>query len=248
MCDYPRVIVILIAAQFVSDFLIQPENRAKQKSHISVLLSHCLRVGMLSYVLLGVWNEWRVPLALMLVHGGIDFLVSKVDQDGIAPFALDQAAHIFSTLVISMQVEYHQLDIFWVKQWGPTYLQVVILVAGMIVAVHVSGIIVAKVVQPFLGQLKAARENEDATSRGFENGGRTIGYLERALIYIFIFSGEPAVIGFLFAAKSVFRFGEIKEHGNRMEAEYIIIGTMLSFLLGTVASIGSQYVLGVVCP
>ena len=43
---------------------------------------------------------------------------------------------------------------------------------------------------------------------------------------------QPSAIGFLIAAKSVFRFGELRERSNRMEAEYIIIGTMMSFIWG----------------
>ncbi|MEA5078118.1 MAG: hypothetical protein VB013_06070 [Anaerolineaceae bacterium] len=72
---------------------------------------------------------------------------------------------------------------------------------------------------------------------GFENGGRVIGYLERLLIFVFIATGQYAGIGFLVAAKSIFRFGEFKDSENRMEAEYIIIGTFLSFLYAIVVSL-----------
>jgi hypothetical protein len=40
---------------------------------------------------------------------------------------------------------------------------------------------------------------------------------------------QPTGIGFLIAAKSILRFGEIKEASQRKTAEYIIIGTFLSF-------------------
>ena len=53
--------------------------------------------------------------------------------------------------------------------------------------------------------------------------------MERTLILLFILSGQPAGVGFLVTAKSVFHFGDLKDHEDRMEAEYIIIGTMLSF-------------------
>ena len=63
-------------------------------------------------------------------------------------------------------------------------------------------------------------------------GGRVIGYLERALIYLFIMANQPSGIGFLIAAKSILRFGELTEPTKRMQAEYIIIGTLASFLFG----------------
>jgi len=50
-----------------------------------------------------------------------------------------------------------------------------------------------------------------------------------ALIFLFVSLGQPASIGFLVAAKSIFRFGELKDRGNRMEAEYITIGSLMSF-------------------
>jgi hypothetical protein len=56
--------------------------------------------------------------------------------------------------------------------------------------------------------------------------------LERFLIFLFVLAGHPEGAGFLVAAKSVFRFGELTNHQNRMEAEYITIGTLMSFSWG----------------
>jgi hypothetical protein len=41
----------------------------------------------------------------------------------------------------------------------------------------------------------------------------------------------------LIAAKSIFRFGELKDSENRKEAEYILIGTFASFLFALVISL-----------
>jgi hypothetical protein len=41
--------------------------------------------------------------------------------------------------------------------------------------------------------------------------------------------GRWEAIGFLLAAKSVFRFGDLKESKDRKLTEYILIGTLLSF-------------------
>jgi len=74
-----------------------------------------------------------------------------------------------------------------------------------------------------------------------------IGQWERALIFLFVLVGQLGGIGFLIAAKSIFRFGELKDPTNRREAEYITIGTLMSF--GTAmaiayATIGSMGLLG----
>ena len=43
-------------------------------------------------------------------------------------------------------------------------------------------------------------------------------------------------IGFLIAAKSVFRFGELTSPDRRKQAEYIIIGTLFSVLVGSIGA------------
>jgi len=51
---------------------------------------------------------------------------------------------------------------------------------------------------------------------------------------------QPNGIGFLLAAKSVLRFGEIKDSSQRKMAEYIIIGTFLSFGWALLISVLTQ--------
>ena len=55
------------------------------------------------------------------------------------------------------------------------------------------------------------------------------GMLERLFVFIFVVTGNWQGIGFLLAAKSVFRFGDLKESKSRKLTEYILIGTLLSF-------------------
>lgn len=60
------------------------------------------------------------------------------------------------------------------------------------------------------------------------NRGRVIGFLERALIYFFMISGQYAAIGFILTAKGITRFKELE---RRDFAEYFLIGTLLSAIL-----------------
>ncbi len=87
-----------------------------------------------------------------------------------------------------------------------------------------------------LGIPSKAETQPEPNHYGFTNGGLVIGYLERLLIFVFVLTNQFAGIGFLVAAKSIFRFGEFKESANRMEAEYIIIGTFSSFLYAILIS------------
>src|SRR5690606_1078602 len=66
-------------------------------------------------------------------------------------------------------------------------------------------------------------------NESLEDAGKYIGILERLLVFIFIVSGHWEAVGFLITAKSVFRFGDLKESKQRKLTEYILIGTLISF-------------------
>lgn len=53
--------------------------------------------------------------------------------------------------------------------------------------------------------------------------------MERLFVFVFVVTGNWEGIRFLLAAKSVFRFGDLKESQDRKPTEYILIGTLLSF-------------------
>lgn len=48
-------------------------------------------------------------------------------------------------------------------------------------------------------------------------------------VMLLVLAGQITAVGFLVTAKSILRFGEIKDARQRRLAEYIIIGTFLSF-------------------
>lgn len=80
----------------------------------------------------------------------------------------------------------------------------------------------------FVRDLRPAAEAESEQS-GTPEAGTLIGRLERTLILLFVLAKVPSAIGFLVAAKSLLRFGEVTQAGNREQAEYVIIGTLASF-------------------
>ena len=70
-----------------------------------------------------------------------------------------------------------------------------------------------------------------------ENAGRYIGMLERLFVFGFIAAGHWQGVGFLLAAKSIFRFGDLRQAGDRQLTEYVLIGTLLSFGAASLAGI-----------
>lgn len=87
----------------------------------------------------------------------------------------------------------------------------------------VSGIVMRELM---LNWSKALNDGNEESSN---NAGKDIGMLERLFVFVFVITGNWEGIGFLLAAKSVFRFGDLKESKDRKLTEYILIGTLLSF-------------------
>jgi hypothetical protein len=112
-----------------------------------------------------------------------------------------------------------------------------VLVGGLILTTTIAGRALGVFLRRFTEQLGEAADD------GLRDGGYWIGVLERALIYLFVLIGEPAGIGFLAAAKSIFRIGEVKELDQRKLAEYILIGTLASFTVATLIGLATRALL-----
>ena len=75
------------------------------------------------------------------------------------------------------------------------------------------------------------------------NAGLWIGYIERILILTFVLVGSFEGVGFLLAAKSVFRFGELNKTKEIRTTEYVLIGTFASFTIAIITGIATSYIL-----
>jgi hypothetical protein len=57
---------------------------------------------------------------------------------------------------------------------------------------------------------------------------------------LLILIGQPAGVGFLITAKSILRFGDVRDSSQRKLTEYIIIGTFMSFGWGLLVAVLTQ--------
>lgn len=63
--------------------------------------------------------------------------------------------------------------------------------------------------------------------------GMTIGYSERLLTIIFVVFNQYTALGLVIAAKSILRFpSNSSEAGVDKKSEYVLVGTMLSLVVG----------------
>jgi hypothetical protein len=219
----------LIMAHLVADFLLQREcwvRQRFQKKWGSVwLYAHGGVAAALAYLLAGYWNALWLPLAIFTSHVLLDGLKAQGEDDCRA-FLLDQAGHFLGILAIWIFLAGANVAIlsdfllflssnrkFW------------ILILSYFCAAWPAGFCIGKITSVW------RKELEEKTSQGLAKAGLWIGCMERILILTFVLLNRFEAIGFLIAAKSVFRFGEIYLPECRKEAEYILIGTMISFII-----------------
>ncbi len=111
---------------------------------------------------------------------------------------------------------------------------VVLVTAGLLVAVFVGGEAIARVLHPF------AERIGDRTP-GLENAGKLIGWLERTLLYVLVLAGAPDAAALVVAAKSVARFPAFSEETF---AEYYLIGSLLSLVVAAGIAVAIRATLG----
>jgi hypothetical protein len=247
-----EILICLLAAHFLADFVFQSDADALRKRRPLILIKHAFIVAASSYVICGIWDLWQIPLVIFLTHGLVDYIKATVKNENASAFILDQVVHlaIITALIIIVGTKIIQINkaaTFWVELLGKGFLDFLIVVSGLAVSIKAGGVLIGLAVKPFTDELQKEQERtgtEGAVRRGFESGGKIIGYLERSLIFLFMLTGQPGGIGFLIAAKSIFRFGEIRDRQNRLEAEYIIIGTLMSFGYGILIAFTTQFFLG----
>jgi len=249
------LLVTLSVAHVIGDFVLQTRSDAGRKNDPLVLIKHAGLVALASYVLVGMWSAWIIPLGIFLSHAIVDPVkyalgkrMGNTVRSQLGLFIGDQLVHIAIVVLIAtlLMDKISTAQIFWVDQFGAAYSIVLVLLGGAVLSTKVGGICIGMIVQPYLDQIESHKKEGDNNRRGLIDGGKVIGHLERFLIYVFILTGFPLGIGFLITAKSVFRFGEVSNPDNRMEAEYIIIGTLMSFAYAVTVGYIVYAVLGIV--
>ncbi len=235
-------------AHLVGDFLLQPSSLVKKKKYsIWMMALHSLINGATAYLILTSWRAWLVPLVISLSHFLVDFTKSRFKKDSLWLFLADQTLHL--TIILLLVVFYllpNSILSYWFKMQPEVALPVMVILSSLILLTFAGGLFIGYCVRPFQEQIKDyyAKVKKEPVE-GLKEGGKMIGWLERLLIFVFVVTGQFAGVGFLIAAKSVFRFGELKESENRKEAEYIIIGTFISFLFALAVSIIARLALGI---
>ncbi|MBC8052487.1 MAG: DUF3307 domain-containing protein [Sphingobacteriaceae bacterium] len=230
------ILIKLILAHILGDFFLQPnswvEEKERKKLKSGKIYIHSIIHGGLILLLLWDFAYLWAAVLLAIVHLFIDALklYSQKTATKRAWFFADQALHLLSILLIWNYITEPQLDLRFFQ--NPAFWN------------NLTAVLVLSFPSSILIRVLIAKWTPDATRLGstkaqtsLQSAGQFIGIMERLLVFIFIYTNHFEAIGFLIAAKSIFRFGDLKEGNDLKLTEYILIGTFLSFGIAVLISL-----------
>jgi hypothetical protein len=229
-----ELLLRLLAAHFAADFIFQPNYWVKEKAEKKIsskyLYYHTLIIFALT--LLAAWNFsfLRAVLLITISHYLLDTGKSYLRKDTPAIFIIDQALHILIIIICWMIFEsqfthlVNEINFLFNNTTFWMY------VTAYLLMTMPASVFISKFTSRWMKDIDTADDS-------LKDAGRWIGIIERILILTFIILNQLEAIGLLIAAKSVFRFGELKNSGEQKKAEYILIGTLASFSVAVIAGI-----------
>ena len=218
-----ETLAALLFAHVLADFVFQNGWMVANKRRVEGLAAHGTVVLACAIAATG-----QVALSLVwltALHLAVDALKARVGR-GLMAFLADQAAHLLTLVALALW----QPWLFAQGLWGDVapLPGVMAALAGFVLATRAGGFAIGLLMSPFAAKLASLASGGDpVTAESLPGAGRIIGLLERGLIFGLILLGQPEGVGLLMAAKSILRFGAVKD--DRALSEYVIIGTLASF-------------------
>lgn len=219
----------LFFAHILSDFILQCDKmcdgkQGKTKKKYIYQLLHSFIHAFTAYIFVADWGNWIIPLVIFLSHLLMDYMKIKYLKKNVTSFIIDQFIHIAVIIVLWLSLFNHDgvsCQGLLKMEWDN--LNIWTVVTAYLLILKPSSVFL----NPFIRRWTPSTTAE----KSLPNAGKWIGYFERILILTFILTGNAEGIGFLLAAKSIFRFGELSKAQEIKTTEYVLIGTLASFTI-----------------
>lgn len=218
------LLIKLLIAHLLGDFFLQPnawiQDKTQRKFKSGWLYLHALIHGVLTMLIVWDLQFWWMALIITISHLVIDGLkmTFQNERNGNVLFFIDQLLHLL--VIVGVWNYWNPYPILLEPILTEKHL---LYLAAMMFVTFPSSVVIKKLISRWV-PFKEVKENNS-----LQDAGKYIGMLERLFVLVFIVSGHWEGIGFLIAAKSIFRFGDIKEYEGLKLTEYFMIGTLLSF-------------------
>jgi hypothetical protein len=233
------VLVKLLCAHLCSDFIFQTDdiNKGKCKSGIKGVVYQLVHSGIhaaVSYLFVADWSCWLIPVVIFVCHLVIDMIKCKVFRKmSLRVFLLDQLCHI--AVIVGLWYVLLGESVEWACLRNLCSAKVWVTIIAYLLILKPSSI--------FLGLFLDKWAPASPNTQSLPNAGQWIGYIERILILTFVLIGSFEGVGFLLAAKSVFRFGELSKAKEIRTTEYVLIGTLASFAIAVLIGIAASHII-----
>ncbi len=216
------ILIKLLIAHLMADFLFQwrglLHSKQTKKFASPYLYLHGLIHFLLTLFVLWDFSYLYGVLIITLTHTIIDGLkvTFQNQRNQRALFFIDQLAHL---LILYAVADYYQaIDFMRVLHYPNLY-------------AHLMFVIFLTFPTSIIIQILFLKwELPDTINSSLSGAGSYIGIIERLMIYGAVITLNWNLIGFLVAAKSVFRFGDMRDSHDRKYTEYVFVGTLLSFM------------------
>lgn len=223
----------LILAHLLGDFILQPNSwvadKENRKLKSAYLYLHILIHTVLSFIFLWDLKLWWVAVLVGITHFIID--ACKLSFQNIQTkktwFFIDQALHV--AVIGGISLYFSEFNFEFLKD--QEFLK--ILMAALFLTSPAS-IFIKLLLSSWT---PVTEEENNLQGESLSSAGKYIGILERLLVFAFIVVNHWEGVGFMVAAKSVFRFSDLAQAKQRKLTEYVLIGTLLSFGIAVLAGI-----------
>ena len=222
------ILVKIFLAHLIGDFILQSKawvtHKELKKEKSVYLYLHILLHLVLVLLLIGKTDFILYGLLIAFSHGIMDFTKLRFQNEKTKRvwFNIDQIVHIGILILVYFMYTKATIDVthinskFWVA------------LAAVVFLTQPVSILIRNIISIW------TPENKDDS---LQNAGKYIGILERLFVFCFIITNHFEAIGFLLAAKSIFRFGDLKEAKDRKLTEYVLIGSLISFGIAIVTGL-----------
>ncbi len=226
------LLLTLILGHIVADFYLQPFSwvQARNTLHYKAkqLIAHSGIHGVISLGILIIWEmffAWQdyaiavySAVIIAMTHYLID-LAKSYTRHGVVPFLVDQIAHLVVLLLIW---------IFWfdgdhhLAQWQASLFsyQSALLIFAYLIILNPASVFIRMLLQYW--------SNNFSPDDSLQSAGHHIGLLERFLMLTFLLLDQFSGVALIMAAKTVFRFGDLKQSSEKKLTEYVLLGSLIS--------------------
>ncbi len=237
------LLIALFLAHVLIDFPLQPyrwvTDRYQRHAASVGLYLHATAHGLATFLCFWMFTgNPGIGLALgaiiLVTHFLTDLAKSFLPRFSLLAFVGDQVSHGLLLLgVWTYYVGFSALAPLLEFLVSPQTLLILLAYVSILLP---TSIIVALCLKPWIEEIRGIESDGESLAKA----GAMIGYLERILILTFVLLGEYTAIGFVLALKTAFRF---KDTEDRRKAEYMMMGTFLSFALTIGIGLGVRYLL-----